>query len=724
MKIFAFAALLLLFAYQKSFSQKVNRDENMYIDRLASFAKLAGDIQYFSPTDACQDLLYKLGWMNVYAHGVRIASKVTEKEFADSLVAIFQPLEPSLSLIYNHDTICKAPSLKVYKSIISVQNRGLSLYSIEKPSFRSIRLNRRSALSDLYMSEGSPAKFTIPEHLINKTSKFRYSFHYKTKEDISVTFPNIEGQQDLIKLSAGIGTFTIEQPILSSQIFDIRINMDPLTDLYIQADSVVEIDGQNYLIKDLQNFKGDQSVQTVAIEIKGNDVPLYPERNEIGDTLKIELSKQLQVSFPLAVYGDEHHTYPLASYNRDVYPYNKGIIHKLGDSSSLDMDIRLSNILQIWNVFRISYVYNTFTERQQIALLKSTLKEVLQTQNTSDYNNVVAKFLAKYRDGHIYSRIVDLIPNDSHSAPISIQYIDGKIYAKTIHSAELKKIVLPGDELLEIDGVPTKKMIKELSQYKSGSANNVANFLQFKLLYGKQNSTVKLVFKDSRTAKLKTLEAVRRFAHDRRYLGASTLSRTDNRLLSPNTYYFNTSKSNLTDTLLQFINDSSKNIIFDMRGYITLDFENKNLMSKLISDTITQKIFFQYHILAPDKKSFKNLSQTSVPETNMPKAKMYFLADKSTISAAETFLDAIKFWKVGKIIGEPTAGANGTINHMFLPGGLQLAFSALKVLNSDGSIHHLVGVLPDYPVTYSVENLKADEDPFIQKALSLINESY
>lgn len=699
---------------------QIKDGESDYVDRLVSFAKLAGDILYFSPTDPVQDLVYDFGRENVYIHGVRIAKKTTnERKFVDSLATLFRPLEPSLTLIYNNDTICKAPKPEVHPDIVSMQNIGLPLYSLEKPQFRSIRINRRSPLSDFYSAEVSLAEFKIPNFSKDEPVKFRFSLKYKNPEKLTVEFPTIEGMQKTSKLSPGSGVFNIEQVAHPSQTVHIKIRMDDLRDLYIQTDTILHIGGQKYSFKNLQNSGEDQPVKEIEIKITGNDAPLYPEKNEIGDTLRTELSERLHASFPLAVYADEDFTYPRASYVRENYPYNKGAIHNLGDSSLLNTDIKLSNLLQLWNVFRYAYVYNPFTEKQQVDLLKSTLLEVMETKNVVDYHKVVSKFLAKYKDGHIASYIDDLT-YDEYSVPISIKEINGKMYAKTIYSKELAGEVSPGDQLIEIDGIPIQDMIKKLSPYKSGSDNNIKKFLESKLLSGKESSKARLIFKEYGTGNLKTLETFRTFTNENQFSGSSILQDHVNGLLRPDTYYFNISKSNLTDTLMEFINDPTKNIVFDIRGYVSEDVYSRNLIGKLISDTVVHKNMYAYHILSPMRKQFSQLPQTYVPENRGPKAKMYFLTDNSAISAAETFLDIVKYSGTGEIIGEPTAGANGDVNGLFLPGRMFVMFSGVKVLNADGSKHHLIGVLPDHPVSYSVQDLADNEDPFIRKALELI----
>ncbi len=67
-----------------------------------------------------------------------------------------------------------------------------------------------------------------------------------------------------------------------------------------------------------------------------------------------------------------------------------------------------------------------------------------------------------------------------------------------------------------------------------------------------------------------------------------------------------------------------------------------------------------------------------------------FLTDAGAISYGETFMEMVKHYQIGTIIGEPTAGTNG--NARF---DLEVLMTGLKFLNHDGSQHHGIGVIPD-----------------------------
>ena len=71
-------------------------------------------------------------------------------------------------------------------------------------------------------------------------------------------------------------------------------------------------------------------------------------------------------------------------------------------------------------------------------------------------------------------------------------------------------------------------------------------------------------------------------------------------------------------------------------------------------------------------------------------------------------------------VGTPTAGANGNVTFVYLPGGAQVRFTGMKLLRSDGSRFQNVGVVPDVPVERSVEGIVAGRDELLEKGIETV----
>jgi hypothetical protein len=101
------------------------------------------------------------------------------------------------------------------------------------------------------------------------------------------------------------------------------------------------------------------------------------------------------------------------------------------------------------------------------------------------------------------------------------------------------------------------------------------------------------------------------------------------------------------------------------------------------------------------------------------KAKLIFLTHPYDVSANETFLGIVDYYKLGKLVGDSTAGTNGNYNSIPLMGGYSIWWTGMKVLKHDGSQHHLIGFNPDYPVVHTIQAVEEGKDVYIDKAMEV-----
>ena len=100
--------------------------------------------------------------------------------------------------------------------------------------------------------------------------------------------------------------------------------------------------------------------------------------------------------------------------------------------------------------------------------------------------------------------------------------------------------------------------------------------------------------------------------------------------------------------------------------------------------------------------------------------KMVFITNGSAISYAESCMSIVANYKLGPIVGSPTAGANGNVNPFSLPGGYQVSWTGMRVVNHDDSQHHVRGVQPTVPLQPTIQGVKAGRDELLEKAIELI----
>jgi C-terminal processing protease CtpA/Prc len=73
------------------------------------------------------------------------------------------------------------------------------------------------------------------------------------------------------------------------------------------------------------------------------------------------------------------------------------------------------------------------------------------------------------------------------------------------------------------------------------------------------------------------------------------------------------------------------------------------------------------------------------------------------------------------VIGSTTAGADGNVSALSLPGGIYTAFSGISILYPDGRETQRTGIIPDIIVRPSIDGIKSNTDDLVEKAVELIN---
>ena len=93
----------------------------------------------------------------------------------------------------------------------------------------------------------------------------------------------------------------------------------------------------------------------------------------------------------------------------------------------------------------------------------------------------------------------------------------------------------------------------------------------------------------------------------------------------------------------------------------------------------------------------------------------------AAISYAESCLGIIEAYKLAEIVGAPSAGTNGNVNPITLPGGYHISWTGMKVLKHNGGQRHGVGILPTVPVSPTQSGLPADRDEVLEKGIEVVS---
>ncbi len=142
-----------------------------------------------------------------------------------------------------------------------------------------------------------------------------------------------------------------------------------------------------------------------------------------------------------------------------------------------------------------------------------------------------------------------------------------------------------------------------------------------------------------------------------------------------------------------------------------------------LTDTVIHSAHFDVPLLTmPDHRDggYVDGAWTLAPIAPRLRANIVFLTGGGAISYAESTLGVVEAYKLGELVGEPSAGTNGNVNPFILPGGFSVAWTGMLVQKRDGTPHHGVGVVPTVAVSPTVAGLRAGRDEVLERAISIV----
>ena len=192
-------------------------------------------------------------------------------------------------------------------------------------------------------------------------------------------------------------------------------------------------------------------------------------------------------------------------------------------------------------------------------------------------------------------------------------------------------------------------------------------------------------------------------------------------------YYINLSGSVTTDDqsydLMELVSnlDVSQGLILDMRDYPDVNYYE--FLSVFFEQTVSAAIFGHPTWTGPN--IYEITEEVWSVESFGPMVTPYrgpiaVLIGNKSVSSAEHVCQILRQSNQVTFVGQQTAGTNGTVTQLWLPGKIQLTFTGMQLLNPDGSSFHGTGIVPDIEVVPTAEALARGEDPELTSAIEFL----
>ncbi len=392
---------------------------------------------------------------------------------------------------------------------------------------------------------------------------------------------------------------------------------------------------------------------------------------------------------------------------------------------------RLVGLYRVWGAIDYFHAYRELYTDDWGAQLSATIPWIIHARDSVDYALAIAGMVSHIRDSHGFVRAPGLRSYFGNAPlPFAARVIEGRPLVTRLAADSLGAGVRPGDEIVRIDGESMTERMRRAARFISASNEDAGRRDALNAALRGPDSSVATLQLRGADGGLRTLRIARRMA----YWPLLQDQRTGPilQLLPGRIGYADLDRlsGEMVDSMFRMFADT-RGIIFDMRGY-------PKGTAWLIAPRLTDRTHVAAaQFIEPIARSPRGARGTGSDESDEaiarrftqylpgPEAPTYrgwtvMLIDERTQSQAEhtgLFLEAANRTR---FIGSRTAGTNGDVTNVSLPGHITVWFTGLAVRHADGRPLQQVGLTPDIPVRATIRGVRAGRDEVLERALAYL----
>ena len=443
------------------------------------------------------------------------------------------------------------------------------------------------------------------------------------------------------------------------------------------------------------------------------------ERPGPGETIERDLGGGgggggVRCRVPISVYFDDDGTLPREA-PRNPEPADDWIPPDDWYPTGDDRGTRLAAIVIAWNIFQHFYPYFDVVETDWSAVLPASLRRAAEDPDADAFADTLRRLVAQLHDGHghVSGRGG---AGGAYRLPFTLDWVEDELVVTGVENVDG---VGPnrGDVVVSLDGRTAEELWSELDGTISGATEQWKRYRAANEITARGSS-------DPFFAELRKPDGTRYSVRTSPVpAGAGLAEPRPEKIaeIEPGIWYVDIGRIDDQD-FQSALSDlkTARGIVFDLRGY------PGGLSTAVIAHLIDEPVTCaQWHVpivVWPDRErmTFRFSNWEVAPLAPRLQAEVAFIIDGRAISYAETYMGIIEHYELAEIVGGPTAGTNGNVNPITLPGGYSISWTGMKVLKQDGSQHHGVGILPTVPAKRTIAGVAEGRDELLEKAVEVV----
>jgi C-terminal processing protease CtpA/Prc len=386
-----------------------------------------------------------------------------------------------------------------------------------------------------------------------------------------------------------------------------------------------------------------------------------------------------------------------------------------------DAGYQLLALYRLWNIVEYWFPYRDLLERSWNDELTAFIPRIALASSGDEYKRELLAFIARIHDTHanLWSSLDARPPVGSCSIPVTLRFIENKmvVTGPTVTASPSASALQRGDVVTALDGVPVTALIERWSPFYAASNQPTRlRDIAGSMTRGACGPATIRVARDNESLQLQAERIAApppgsgpRRTHDR-------TGETFQKLSSEIAYLKLSSVQASQAAAYIEAAAGTKGLIIDIRNYPS-DFVVFALGSHLVDRPTEFARFTAGDPANPGAFYWRGTPLSLMPAAPRYTGKVVILVDEASLSQAEYTAMAFRSAPNAIVVGSTTAGADGNVSPIPLPGGMQSMISGIGVFYPDKRPTQRIGIVADIEARPTLRGIRSGRDEVLEAAL-------
>jgi hypothetical protein len=379
-----------------------------------------------------------------------------------------------------------------------------------------------------------------------------------------------------------------------------------------------------------------------------------------------------------------------------------------------DAGYQLLALYRFWNIIQYWFPYRDVIGERWDGVLREFIPKLAQATTKLDYERQLLALIARVHDTHanLWSSLASRPPAGACQLSATLRFVEGHAVVVAAGGG-LER----GDVVVDLGGAPVTKLITDWTPFYAASNQPTRlRDIARTMTRGECGETTVGI---ERNGARQTVTATRvapqgpagGLTHD---LAGPTF-----RKLSDDVAYLKLSSVKL-DEVAGYLDGAAgtKGLVIDIRNYPSA-FVVFALGQALAGDQAAFARFTQGDLVNPGVFRWGPVASLT-PAARRYQGRVVIVVDEVSQSQAEYTAMAFRTAPGAVVVGSTTAGADGNVSEIPLPGGKRSMISGIGVFYPDQRPTQRIGIIPDVVVTPTIAGIRAGRDEVLETAIRQI----